>query len=144
MCILIRISCAEQNEDHKLGPPSIHLGKTILEEISSHEGLREKEGLRPLLESVNNFLQELKDMDMHDCATDIGHCKFVRMYDRQYVKLSFAMPKIMVCNNKTTTLGSIVSRLLRSMGYNRWCGVAPRGHLEREIQRLTQGNNGNK
>ena len=46
------------------------------------------------------------------------------------------MPLQLKCAEKTTTLGSIVSRLLRSLGYDRLAGVAPMGGLERKLQQL--------
>ena len=55
------------------------------------------------------------------------------MLDKANTKLTFTVPQIVECCGKTTTLGSVVSRLLRSMGYARKLGVAPPGFLDRKL-----------
>ena len=61
------------------------------------------------------------------------------MFDQTKAKLSFSMPQQLQCAGKNTTLGSIVSRLLRSLGHARLEGVAPMGGLERKLQQLALG-----
>jgi len=74
------------------------------------------------------------DMDIESAANIIGHCKVYSMHDKTDSKLVFVLPLIVECNGRTTTLGSIVSRLLRSMGFERKTGVAPPGFLERKLK----------
>ena len=73
---------------------------------------------------------------MEEGIDAFGHCKQNKMFDQTKSKLSFSMPLQLQCAGKTTTLGSIVSRLLRSLGYDRLAGVAPMGGLERKLQQL--------
>ena len=63
-------------------------------------------------------------MEIEEAANIIGHCKINTMFDKENTMLTFAMPQIVDCGGKTTTLGSVVSRLLRSMGFERKTGVA--------------------
>ena len=126
-----------QTKQHGLGPPMIHRGKTLLDQVLlGQEALKEKEGLKPLwpivLESRNIIIAD--DMNVDEAANMIGHCKMYAMYDKSFVKLVFDMPYIVTVNGKCTTLGSVVSRLLRSMGFERKTGVAPPGYLERQIK----------
>ena len=128
---------ASQTKQHGLGPPMIHRGKTLLDQVLlGQEALKEKEGLKPLwpivLESRNIIIAD--DMNVDEAANMIGHCKMYVMYDKSFFKLVFVMPYIVTVNGKCTTLGSVVSRLLRSMGFERKTGVAPPGYLERQIK----------
>ena len=76
---------------------------------------------------------EAEDMDIEGIANIIGHCKVYPMHDRTKSKLVFVMPLIVDCCSRTTTLGSVISRLLRSMGFARKLGVAPPGFLDRKL-----------
>ena len=67
-----------------------------------------------------------EDMDIEEAANIIGHCKINTMFDKENTKLVFVMPQIVDCGGKATTLGSVVSRLLRSMGFERKTGVSSR------------------
>ena len=75
----------------------------------------------------------LPEGDLSEAQSIVGHCKISTMYDRSNTRLTFTLPQIVECCGKTTTLGSVVSRLLRSMGYARKLGVAPPGFLDRKL-----------
>ena len=73
-------------------------------------------------------------MIIEDAAIIVEHCKVYSMYDKSFAKLVSVMPHIVQCSGRVTTLGSVVSRLLRSMGSERRTRVAPPGFLERQIK----------
>ena len=105
-----------------------HRGVTMLKQVLlAQESLKDKEGLKDLWPVVQSVVAELdkEDMDIEGVANIIGHCKVYPMHDRTSSKLVFVMPLIVDCCSRTTTLGSVVSRLLRSMGFERKTGVAP-------------------
>ena len=58
------------------------------------------------------------------------------MFDKSHMRFVFVIPYIVQCNGHVTTLGSIISRILRSMGYERKTGVAPPGFLERQLKQV--------
>ena len=126
-----------QNKEHKLGPPMIHRGKALLDQVvGAEEALKEKENLKAMWPVVREVLESLNNetMDIDEAANIIGHCKMYAMYDKSLVRLAFVMPHIVTCNGRVTTLGSVVSRLMRSMGYECKTGVAPPWFLERQIK----------
>ena len=126
-----------QNKEHNMGPPMIHRGKALLDQVVvAEEALKEKEGLKVMWPVVRKVRDELNttNMDIDEAANIFGHRKMYSMYDKTFVRLVFVMLHIVECNGRVTTLGSIVSRLLRSMGYERKTGVAPPGFLERQIK----------
>jgi len=123
----------QENKEHTLGPPMIHRGIAMLEQVlKAQEGLKEKEGLKDMWPVVAKAVPEIKasDMDIEGAASIIGHCKVYSMHDKTNSKLVFVLPHIVECHGRVTTLGSVVSRLLRSMVFERKTGVAPPGFLE--------------
>jgi len=123
--------------DHTMGPPMNHRGMEMLKQVlQAKESLSDKDGLKDLWPVVQNVVDqfEAEDMDIEGIANIIGHCKVYPMHDRTKAKLVFVMPLIVDCCKRTTTLGSVISRLLRSMGYERKTGVAPAGFLERKLK----------
>jgi hypothetical protein len=123
-------------KDHNMGPPSIHRGIALLKQIMDwKEVLKEKDGLSHMWPVVQEALDELKreETDLSESQSIVGHCKIVPMYDKTRTRLTFVFPRIVVCGQKTHTLGSVVSRLLRSIGYERMIGAAPDGYLSRKL-----------
>jgi hypothetical protein len=123
-------------KDHNMGPPSIHRGIALLKQIMDHkEMLKEKGGLSAMWPVVQEALDELKleETDLSESQSIVGHCKIVPMYDKTRTRLTFSFPRIVTCGQKTHTLGSVVSRLLRSIGYERMIGAAPDGYLSRKL-----------
>ena len=99
------------------------------------ESLAHKDGLKAMWPVVKAALETMQDDDteLDEAQSIIGHCKISTMFEKSNTKLTFTLPQIVECNGKTTTLGSVVSRLLRSMGYARKLGVAPPGFLDRKL-----------
>jgi hypothetical protein len=127
---------AQKDKDHTMGPPAIHRGIALLKKIMEcKEQLEDKNGLNAMWPLVQAALNELADPDGDLCEAQsiVGHCKIAHMYDKSCTRLTFTFPQIVTCGNKTTTLGSVVSRLLRSIGYQRKIGVAPEGYLNRKL-----------
>ena len=123
-------------KDHNMGPPSIHRGIALLKQIMDwKEFLKEKGGLSAMWPVVQEALDELKreETDLSESQSIVGHCKIVPMYDKTRTRLTFSFPRIVTCGQKTHTLGSVVSRLLRSIGYERMIGAAPDGYLSRKL-----------
>ena len=58
--------------------------------------------------------------------------------DQNVVKLQFVGPHLVKCGEALTTIGSVTSRLLRSVGVPRKNGTAPMGHMERQLQEVLQ------
>jgi hypothetical protein len=127
----------QKNKEHNLGPPTIHRGMALLKQVLlNQESMQENTGLKAMWPVVLSALNAMnsEDMDIAEAAKIIGHCKINTMFDKENTKLVFVMPQIVDCGGKATTLGSVVSRLLRSMGFERKTGVAPPGFLERKIK----------
>jgi hypothetical protein len=121
---------------HNLGPPSIHRGIALLKQVMDwKEELKEKDGLAHMWPVVQKALDELKleETDLSDSQSIVGHCKIVPMFDKERTRLTFVFPLIVVCGEKTHTLGSVVSRLLRAIGYDRMIGAAPDGYISRRF-----------
>ena len=127
---------AQKDRDHIMGPPAIHRGMALLKKIMEwKEQLADKNGLDAMWPLVQAALKELEDPDGDLCEAQsiVGHCKIALMYDKSCTRLTFTFPQIVMCGSKTTTLGSVVSRLLRSIGYQCKIGVAPEGYLNRKL-----------
>jgi hypothetical protein len=127
----------QKNKEHNLGPPTIHRGMAVLRQVLlKQESMQEKTGLKAMWPVVLSALNAMnsEDMDIEEAANIIGHCKINTMFDKENTKLVFVMPQIVDCGGKATTLGSVVSRLLRSMGVERKTGVAPPGFLKRKLK----------
>ena len=111
-----------QNKNHKLGPPMIHRGKALFDHVGAgEEALKEKEELKAMRPAVKEVVvAELAFanpyIETERAANIFGHCKTYEMHDQSMARLVFVMPEIVTCAGRTTTLGSVVSRLLRSMG----------------------------
>ena len=80
------------------------------------------------------FFVVSKDTELEEAQSIIGHCKISTMFENKNTKLTFTMPQLVECGGKITTLGSVVSRLLRSMGFARKIGIAPPGFLDRKLK----------
>jgi len=90
---------------------------TVLRQVLlKQDSMQEKTGLKAMWPVVLSALNAMnsEDMEIEKAANIIGHCKINTMFDKENTKLTFAMPQIVDCVGKTTTLGSVVSRLLRS------------------------------
>ena len=127
---------AQKDKEHTMGPPAIHRGIALLRKIMEwKEHLEKKSGLEAMWPLVQAALNELSDPqgDLSEAQSIVGHCKISIMYDKSNTRLTFTFPQIVTCCGKTTTLGSVVSRLLRSIGYQRKIGVAPAGYLDRKL-----------
>jgi len=127
---------AQENKEHTMGPPAIHRGIALLRQVMKmEESLQKKDGLKVMWPVVKAALDELTqpEGELSDAQSIVGHCKISTMYERSNTRLTFTFPQIVECCGKTTTLGSVVSRLLRSMGYARKLGVAPPGFLDRKL-----------
>jgi hypothetical protein len=127
---------AQEDREHNMGPPTIHRGIALLEQVMKmEESLAKKDGLKAMWPVVKAALEELKleGTELSEAQSIIGHCKISTMFDKANTKLTFTLPQIVECCGKTTTLGSVVSRLLRSMGCVRKLGVAPPGFLDRKL-----------
>jgi hypothetical protein len=127
---------AQGNKEHTMGPPAIHRGIALLRQVMNwEESLQKKDGLKVMWPVVKAALDELTrdETELGDAQSIVGHCKISTMYERSNTRLTFTFPQIVECCGKTTTLGSVVSRLLRSMGYARKLGVAPPGFLDRKL-----------
>jgi hypothetical protein len=126
----------QKNKDHNMGPPSIHRGIALLKQIMDHkESLLEKSGLSAMWPVVQAALDELslEETELSESQSIVGHCKIAQMYDKTRTRLTFSFPLIVTCGHKTHTLGSVVSRLLRSIGHERMIGAAPDGYLNRKL-----------
>jgi len=127
---------AQKDKGHNMGPPTIHRGLALLQQvIKLEESLAHKDGLKAMWPVVKAALETMQDDDteLDEAQSIIGHCKISTMFEKVNTKLTFTLPQIAECNGKTTTLGSVVSRLLRSMGFARKLGVAPPGFLDRKL-----------
>ena len=121
---------------HNLGPPSIHRGIALLKQVMDwKEELKEKDGLAHMWPVVQKALDELKleETDLSDSQSIVGHCKIAPMFDKERTRLTFVFSIIVICGEKTHTLGSVVSRLLRAIGYDRMIGAAPDGYISRRF-----------
>jgi hypothetical protein len=121
---------------HNLGPPSIHRGIALLKIVMDwKEDLKDKDGLAHMWPVVQKALDELKmeETDLSDSQSIVGHCKIAPMFDKERTRLTFVFPLIVICGEKTHTLGSVVSRLLRAIGYDRMIGAAPDGYISRRF-----------
>ena len=104
--------------------------------LKMEESMVAKTGLKamwPVAQAALNTMTS-EDTELEEAASIIGHCKTSTMFDNKNTKLTFFMSQIVDCGGKITTLGSVVSRLLRSMGFERKTGVAPPGFLERKLK----------
>jgi len=127
---------ALKDKGHNMGPPTIHRGLALLQQVMKmEESLAHKDGLKAMWPVVKAALETMQDDDteLDDAQSIIGHCKISTMFEKANTKLTFTLPQIVECCGKTTTLGSVVSRLLRSMGFARKLGVAPPGFLDRKL-----------
>ena len=102
--------------------------------VEAEEDLKEKTGLAPLMEVAKEVHSKLGTFDLDDVLSIFGHCKLYSMYDKNHIKLVFVFPYLVNCKGQVTTLGSVISRLLRSMGFPRKAGTAPAGFLERQLK----------
>ena len=95
----------------------------------------EKSGLSAMWPVVQTALDELslEETSLSESQSIVGHCKIAQMYDKTRTRLTFSFPLIVTCGHKTHTLGSVVSRLLRSIGHERMIGAAPDGYLNRKL-----------
>ena len=100
------------------------------EELEENVGLKE---LWPVVKQTRDLLCN-PEICAEDAVEIIGHRKVFSMYDKAFAKTVFALPQLVACLSRLTTLGSVVSRLLRSIGYDRKSGVAPQGFLERQLK----------
>ena len=136
------LHAVQQNKDHLLGPPMIHRYLAMLEYLVGEESLKTKPGLAPLLATASEFVTALKEnqsfADLDVVVDAFGHCKIHKAYDKQVVKIQFVGPYLVKCGDVTTTLGSVTSRLLRSVNVPRKNGTAPMGHMERHLQEILQ------
>ena len=127
----------QKNKEHNLGPPTIHRGIAVLRQVlKKEESMAEKTGLKamwPVAKAALNTMTN-ENTELEEAASIIGHCKVSTMFDNKNTKLTFTMPQIVDCGGKITTLGSVISRLLRSMGFERKIGVAPPGFLDRKLK----------
>ena len=127
----------QQNKEHNLGPPTIHRGIAMLRQVlKMEESMVAKTGLKAMWPVAQAALSTMtsEDTELEEAASIIGHCKISTMFDNKNTKLTFTMPQIVDCGGKITTLGSVISRLLRSMGFERKIGVAPPGFLDRKLK----------
>ena len=104
--------------------------------VGAEETLKEKERLKDMWPIVHQVLAELKanTMDLDGAANLILHCKVYTMCDKSFAELVFVLPHLVQCHGRATTWGSVASRLLRSMRYERKIRVAPPSFLERQIK----------
>ncbi len=117
-------------------PPAIHRGIALLRQVMNwEESFQKKDGLKVMWPVVKAALDELslEETDLSESQSIVGHCKISQMYDKTRTRLTFSLPQIVTCGHKTHTLGSVVSRLLRSFGYERKIGAAPDGYLNRKL-----------
>ena len=142
MCLYIEekyqgyLVAAQKDKDHNMGPPAIHRGIALLKQIMECKAqLEDRNGLSAMWPVVQAALDELTNPegDLCEAQSIVGHCKIALMFDKSCTRLTFTFPQIVTCGSKTTTLGSVVSRLLRSIGYQRKIGVAPDGYLNRKL-----------
>ena len=127
---------AQKDKGHNMGPPTIHRGLALLQQVMKMEqSLAQKDGLKAMWPVVKAALETIQDdgTELDEAQSIIGHCKTCTMFDKANTKLTFTLPLVVECNGKITTLGSVVSRLLRSMGFARKLGVAPPGFLDRKL-----------
>jgi hypothetical protein len=123
-------------KEHNLGPPSIHRGIALLKVVMDwKDHLKAKDGLTHMWPVVQKALEELRmeETDLSDSQEIVGHCKIVPMFDKARTRLTFGFPIIVICGEKTHTLGSVVSRLIRAIGYDRMVGPAPDGYISRRF-----------
>ena len=142
------LHAVQQSKDHQLGPPMIHRYTALLEFLSTEETLRAKSGLAPLMATLDSFLNELKNnptfTEIESVVDAYGHCKIHKAYDQSVVKILFVGPHLVRCGEALTTLGSVTSRLLRSVKVPRKNGTAPMGHMERQLQAALQARQGKR
>ena len=112
----------------------------MLDFLANEESLKSKPRLGPLLATVEGFLAEMKSgqtlADIDSIVDAFGHCKIQKTFDQQVVKIKFVGPHLVTCGEVRITLGSVTSRLLRSVNVPRKCGTAPMGHMERQLQAI--------
>ncbi len=94
-----------------------------------------KPGLKPPMDISQEFGQEANH-SLEEGIEEFGHYKQNKMDKAKLSSLMLHQPQ---CTGKTTTLGSIVSRILRSLGHARLTGIAPMGGLERKVRQLALG-----
>ena len=111
----------------------------LIEFLAADESLKNKVGLSPLLSALGAFTQEAWSIgDVEAMVDAFGHCKVQKSFDKDVVKLQFVGPHVLQCGETLTTLGSVTSRLLRSVNVPRKNGTAPMGHMERQLQQVLQ------
>ena len=79
-----------QNKGHNMGPPTIHRGTTMLEQVlKMEESLAHKNGLTAMWPVVKAALATMtsKDTELEEAQSIIGHCKISTMFENKNTKL---------------------------------------------------------
>jgi hypothetical protein len=119
-----------EGKDHKRGPPSIHRFMVLLEGVAKAEV---KQGLKPLQEVANTFVADMRESSLEEVIEMVGVCKLTKAYDGTMKKLIFTGQGTVKVGSKTSCIGSVLARVLTSMGCIRKQGVAPAGFMERTL-----------
>ena len=135
VCYLAQVE-EEGRKSHTRGPPSCHLFHAIMETILAQEL---KPGLRPLQEALAAYHAEYVKFDIDAASDAVPLCKLAKAYDSDTMKLQFACPAIIKVGETTTTVGSVVSRLVVACGLVRKFGKAPQGWMERSLSTVLDG-----
>ncbi len=128
----------QEGRDHGRGPPSIHRFVAVLTVLSEMEF---KGGLLPIHKTMVEFLNYIKTVGVDEVTDSLGLCKLEKAYDQETRKLCFSGAAQITVEDKLTTIGSAVSRLLVSAKVPRKAGRAPPGYMERRIAATLEAKN---
>ncbi len=120
-------------KNHGKGPPDVHIFQAMLEAATK---LEYKPGMQQLIETAVAYLEQFNKMSLEDVCDAVTYCRIHKAFDSKKAKVQFAAPALLQFGNATTTVGSILSRMITSQGLARKYGKAPPGWMERQLANL--------
>jgi len=118
-------------KNHNEGPPSIHMFHAVLESLCTMEY---KTAMAPLVTALKTYYERFCNYGVEEASDAVPFCKTGKMFESSEFKLQFANQQIVTIDGVgTTTVGSLISRLLVSAGIQRKYGRAPPGWMERTL-----------
>ena len=101
-----------------------------------------KQGLVPIQSALKTFRQTLANMSLEDALETVEHCKVWKTHNEDTKKVTIRCTTVLEVTidgeegevkEIKTTVGSIVTRLMVSLGCERKQGRAPMGWMEHTI-----------
>ena len=132
----------QEKANHEHGPPHIHIFQAIMQVLTG-ETIEFKPQSAPLVKALKDYVAEMKEADLQHVCDDLRYFRFQKAHESSQIKLQFAAPVLVQVefeNGKkvSTSLASLISRLLVSQGMTRKMGKAPAGWMERQISKAIE------